>query len=431
MESSLFASFTPPVIILELSIIITVGLIMGRLFEKINIPDVTGYLVAGLLLGPISALLGYRIISENHLETYHIISNIALGFIAYQVGTELWFGKLKKTGVKIIIITLIQALLTTLFIIILLLLLNQPLPVALVLGAIGAATAPAPIMILVKKYKTKGELTDTILPVIGLDDAVGVIMFGVLLAVSVGLIGFSESVSVLEMIFEPLKEIGLSIAIGVSVGLVSGLAIRSINMDHEQEAKSLNIVVITVFFTTGLAMYFHASGILTPMIAGTVVTNMINKNYFKVGERSIMSFIPPLMIIFFTMAGAELDFQVLSLSGIVALGYIIGRIIGKYYGTYIACRITKSSKVVTKYLGLSLLPQSGVAIGLASAAYVAFSVVNPSYGEIVKNVTLAAVLLFELFGPVLVKIAFTKAGEVRLEDSSKHSKMQQSLIFEK
>ena len=150
-------------IIIDIAIIVLVGLIMGRLAEKIKIPDVTGFLIAGLLLGPISGLLGHRIISEDALHSYSIISNIALGFIAYQVGNELWLGKLKKTGMKIVIITIVQAVATVLAVIALLLLFGVELPIALVLGAISAATAPAPIMILVKKYRTKGELTDTIL----------------------------------------------------------------------------------------------------------------------------------------------------------------------------------------------------------------------------------------------------------------------------
>lgn len=397
-----------PMIIIDIAIILLAGLIMGRLAEAIKIPAVTGYLVAGLLIGPVLGLV-------QDLEDYHIISNIALGFIAFQVGNELWLGKLKKTGVKIVIITIVQAVATTGLVIVLILPVAST-SVALVLGAIAAATAPAPIMMIVKKYRTKGELTDTLLPVVGLDDAVGVILFGILLSISVSLISNSgEALTFFELVKEPVIEIGISILIGAFVGIATGLSLKTISIDSERHEKNLNVIIIAVFVTTGLAMYFHASPILTPMIAGAFVTNLINKECYKTEEHTIVEFIPPLMILFFTIAGAELKFDVLTTVGLIGAAYIVGRIIGKYFGSMLGCRITKSSPNVSKYLGLSLLPQSGVAIGLSIAAYNAFAPINGEYADIVKNVTLAAVLIFELFGPFLVKMAFKNAGEIKLE----------------
>ena len=399
-------------IIIDIAIILLAGLIMGRLAEKIKIPAVTGYLVAGLVIGPVLGLV-------KDLEHYHIISNIALGFIAFQVGNELWLGKLKKTGGKIVVITIIQAVATT-GLVIALILPFASTSIALVLGAIAAATAPAPIMMIVKKYRTKGELTDTLLPVVGLDDAVGVILFGVLLSIAVSLMSSTgEVLTFIELVKEPAIEIGYSIAIGTFVGVATGIALKTIDNDHERKEKNLHVVIIAVFVTTGLAMYFHASPILTPMIAGAFVTNLINKECYRTEEHTIVEFIPPLMILFFTIAGAELDFSVLLSVGFIGGAYIVGRIIGKYFGSMLGCRITKSSSNVSKYLGLSLLPQSGVAIGLSIAAYGAFTAIGTDTGDlaadIVKNVTLAAVLIFELFGPFLVKMAFTKSGEIRLE----------------
>lgn len=397
-----------PMIIIDIAIILLAGLIMGRLAEAIKIPAVTGYLVAGLIIGPVLGLV-------QDLEDYHIISNIALGFIAFQVGNELWLGKLKKTGVKIVIITIVQAVATTGLVIALILPVAST-SVALVLGAIAAATAPAPIMMIVKKYRTKGELTDTLLPVVGLDDAVGVILFGILLSISVSLISNSgEALTFFELVKEPVIEIGISILIGAFVGIATGLSLKTISIDSERHEKNLNVIIIAVFITTGLAMYFNASPILTPMIAGAFVTNLINKECYKTEEHTIVEFIPPLMILFFTIAGAELKFDVLTTVGLIGAAYIVGRIIGKYFGSMLGCRITKSSPNVSKYLGLSLLPQSGVAIGLSIAAYNAFAPINGEYADIVKNVTLAAVLIFELFGPFLVKMAFKNAGEIKLE----------------
>jgi len=413
---STVGSSTASMIIIDIAIIVLAGLVMGRLAEKVKIPDVTGYLIAGLLLGPISGLFGHRIISEDSLHAYGIISNIALGFIAFQVGNELWLGKLRKTGIKIAIITIIQAVATVLAVIAILLAFGVSLPVTLVLGAIAAATAPAPIMILVKKYRTKGELTDTILPVVGLDDAVGVIIFGILLSISVSIAGNTgEALTAWEMIKHPILELGYSVLIGVFVGVAAGLALKTITNNHERQAKNLNVVIIAIFIATGLSMYFNASPILTPMIAGAVVTNLINKECYRTEEHTIVQFIPPLMILFFTMAGAELNFEVVAAAGIVGLGYILGRLIGKIFGSMLGCKLTKSSPIVSKYLGLSLLPQSGVAIGLAAAAWIAFDGVDNEMGAIIKNVTLAAVLCFELVGPILVKMAFKRAGEITVE----------------
>ena len=397
------------IMIIDIAIIVLAGLVMGRLAELIKIPDVTGYLLAGLLIGPV-----FHIIEFETLESLHVISQIALGFIAFQVGNELWLGKLKKSGKKILIITIIQAVATTSFVIAGLMFFAE-LPVALVLGAIAAATAPAPIMMIVKKYRTKGELTDTLLPVVGLDDAVGVIMFGVLLSISVSLIGSDHgSLSMLEILRGPVIEIGISILIGVVVGVVTGFAIKTIDNNHERESKNLNVAVIAIFITTGLALYFHASPILTPMIAGAVTTNLINKECYHVEEKTINFFIPPLMIAFFTIAGAELQFEVLTTVGMIGIVYFIGRILGKMIGSYVGCKVCHTSPDVQKYLGLSLLPQSGVAIGLSIAAYTAFASINMEYALAIKNVVLAAVLAFELFGPLLVKLAFKRSNEIRV-----------------
>lgn len=401
-------------IIIDIAIVLLSGLIMGRLFEAIKIPAVTGYLVAGLFIGPIFGLIEY-----DQLEDYHIISNIALGFIAFQVGNELWLGKLRKTGSQIVIITIIQALATTTMVSLFILLVpGGTLPMALVLGAIAAATAPAPIMMLVKKYRTKGELTDTLLPVVGLDDAVGVIIFGVLLSVSVALASnTSTALSFVDLVKEPMIEIAYSILIGSLVGGATGIALKTIKHDHERDEKNLNVVIIAVFITVGLSMYFHASPILTPMIAGAFVTNLLNKECYKTEEHTIIQFIPPLMILFFTIAGAELKFDVLVTVGWIGAAYVVGRIIGKVFGSMLGCKVAKSGKEVSKWLGISLLPQSGVAIGLAIAAYSAFKAVGlEEVADTIQNVTLAAVLVFELFGPFLVKMAFKKSGEIRLEE---------------
>ena len=397
--------------IVNLGLIILMGLFVGRLFEQFRVPAITGYLVAGLILGPI-----FQIISLEDVAQLSVISDIALGFIAFQVGNELWFGKLKKSGMKIVIITIFQAVVTT-GLVIFITQFFVSLPIALILGAIAAATSPAEIMMLNKKYKTKGELTDTILPVVGLDDAVGVIMFGVLLSISMSLFGSTtESIPLWSLLKEPLLEIGTSIAIGLIIGFISGISVRNISFTSDRKEKSLNVVVITVFLTTGAALLFGASPILTPMVAGTVVTNLINKECYVLEEETIRFFVPPIMIAFFTLAGAQLQFSVIQTAGFVGIMYILGRTVGKFLGAYLGAVVVKSGSVVRKYLGVGLLPQSGVAIGLSIATYQTVSQVNIEAAAMIQNIILAAVLAFALTGPILVKTAYFKAGENTVND---------------
>lgn len=413
-------------IIVDLGIVILLGFGIGRIFELIKIPAVTGYLVAGLLLGPIT---GYM--SVDYLSHFSVIADVALGFIAFQVGNELWLGKLKKSGSKIVIITVVQAVLTT-AVVAFATSFFVDLPVALMLGAIAAATSPAEIMMLNKKYRTKGELTDTVLPVVGLDDAVGVIMFGALLSISISLSsnGATE-VGFFHMLAEPLLEILKSIVIGAVIGFGSGKAIQTISHNHDRKEKNLNVVIIAVLLTTGAALLAGASPILTPMVAGAVVTNLINKECFVLEEETIRFFIPPLMIAFFTTTGAQLQFGVIAAAGVVSIIYIVGRIAGKFFGAYIGASITKSSSKVKKYLGISLLPQSGVAIGLSVASYNAFAAVNLEYALVIKNVILAAVLFFALTGPVLVKIALFRAKENTIHETERKLSWKNSQVLQK
>jgi Kef-type K+ transport system membrane component KefB len=423
--SSVVAGVLPTAIV-NLGLIILAGLAFGRIFEYFKIPAITGYLVAGLFVGPLTGIISLEDVS--HLT---IVSDLALGFIAFQVGNELWFGKLKKSGSKIIIITIVQAVATT-GIVIFVTQFFVSLPVALILGAIAAATSPAEIMMLNKKYKTKGELTDTILPVVGLDDAVGVILFGVLLSISMSLLGSGTTeISFIHLLKEPLIEIGVSIGLGLVLGVVSGIAVRNISTGSDRKEKSLNVVIITVLLTTGAAMLFGASPILTPMVAGTVVTNLINKECYVLEEETIRFFVPPIMIAFFTLAGAQLQFDVVIAAGVVGIVYILGRVVGKLAGAYLGASIVKSSATVKKYLGIGLLPQSGVAIGLSIATFNTVSTVSYEAASIIQNVILAAVLMFALTGPLLVKVAYFKAGENTISDMEKVKTWKNSAVYQK
>lgn len=395
-------------LVLNIGVALLLGMILGNLADKVNLPTITGYLVAGLILGPLT-----KFIDSEELSHLRIISDIALGFIAFQVGNELWLGKLKKSGTKIIFITVFQAVFTSL-VVFLALFFFVDISVALILGAIAAATAPAPIIMIINKKNAKGPLTDTIVPIVGLDDAVGTILFGVLLSLSVTLASPNEqSVHLSALMLEPLKEIGLSIILGAVLGGISGFATKTIDKNNDSSTKRLDVIVVTVFISVGLALLLNASPILTPMIAGAFVTNQINKDDYILEEKTIRFFIPPLMILFFTISGAQLDFSVIATVGIAGLMYVIGRTIGKFIGSFLGCQMFGVKGSVKRNLGIAMLPQSGVAIGLSMAAYNRFSQVDSQMAQNIQNIVLATVLVFALVGPILVQIAFKKAGEIK------------------
>jgi len=393
----------------ELAFIIVVGLVVGRIFEFVKLPDVTGYLFAGLLIGPILGII-------KNIESLEIISSVALGFIAYEIGTELWLGKLKKSGKQVVIITFAQAILTFASVT-LALQFFLDLEIAIVLGAIATATAPAPIMVLTKKYRSKGPLTDTLLPVVGIDDALGILIFGIAIAIAKP-IAYGTTLDLVSGVAIPLTEIGISCLLGAVIGVVVGLAIRTIDENSQKESKFLDVTVIAVLLSVSSAMllsskyHLHISPILVPMVTGFVYTNMIDKDRFRTQERVISNFTPPMLIAFFTIAGVELDLNVFS-NPVMLVGiaiYVIARAIGKVLGTYFGACACESCDSIKKYCGIALLPQAGVSIGLSIAAS---SVFPGEIGAKIQAIVLAGIIIFELIGPILVSYSLRKANEIR------------------
>lgn len=398
-----------------LCLMILLGLVLGKTAEKLGVPAVTGYILAGVIVGPILGL-----VKDNVVDGLEIISNIAIGFIAFSIGMELWFPKYKHSSKQILIITAIQAITTTLVVIGATFIFKQDLPLSLMLGAIACATAPAPIMMIVKRYKCSGPVTDTLLPVVGLDDGVGIIIFGVCLSVSKALIGGGE-VKIGEAILKPLLELGLSIVLGALIGFILGILsnkfIRKLEK-HERNDTYLTITLISVFVSVTAAHTFNLSSILVPMSIGIVFTNMIDKDSFKTQSKVVDKFTPPLMIAFFTLAGAELDFKILLSAGLIGIVYIISRIIGKIGGAYIGSIAAKSDKVIRNNLGFTLLPQGGVAIGMVFSAGAELG----DLGKTIQTIVLAGIFIYELFGPILVKYILTKVGETH--DKENHEQKE-------
>ncbi|XMB66909.1 cation:proton antiporter [Mycoplasmatota bacterium zrk1] len=403
--------------LLSLGLVIVIGMYAGRLFEKIKIPHITGYLVAGIVIGP--SVLG--LVSHESMEGLSIITNIALGFIAFGIGSEILFRNLKETGVQVVIITILQALFAVVFVLVAILVVGAPLWLALILGAIATATAPGPIMMLTKKYKAKGPVTSTMLPLVGLDDAIGIVVFGILLSVGASLYtGHSDNFS--ELIKAPLMEILLSVVVGLIIGLLIKIALKL--EKHHSHEYLLVISVVAIIISVAVAQIGifgqHLSIILTPMVAGMTFANTIKNSELHHTVSVVDSFNPVILIAFFTLAGAHLDLSVLTNIGegtgvvgvsvaVLCVIYIITRIVGKLFGSWFGAVVTKAHPNVRKWLGITLLPQAGVAIGMANAAN---TTLHGEAGTTVITIVLAATVVYELFGPFGVKVALQKSGEI-------------------
>ena len=406
-------------ILLSLSIALLAGLVLSRLAKKIQLPAVTAYLVSGVLIGPfLLGSLGVPGIGITHeqIEGFGIISDLALGFIAFSMGNEFRLAQLKKIGKQATVIGVFQALFTTIVVDIVLVALHMimpetlTLPAAIVLGAVATATAPAATLMVVKQYKAKGPVTDILLPIDALDDAVGLVVFAISFGIAKSL--STGAVDLLSVILEPLLEVILSLALGFIMGNLFTFCEKFFHSRSKRMAVSVTFVMMTVaisclnFKVGGIHIGF--SSLLACMMLGTVFCNECDFSE-ELMERADR-WTAPILILFFVISGAELDLSVFSDWAVVAIGvaYILSRSLGKYFGAGISARMTKCDDNIIKYLGITLLPQAGVALGMAIKAIE----LGPD-GEIVRNITLFAVLIYEIVGPFFTKIALTKAGDIK------------------
>ena len=406
-------------IFLSLSIALLAGLLLSRLAKLVKLPAVTAYLISGVLIGPFVlgalGISGIGITSEQ-TEGFGLISDLALGFIAFSMGNEFRLSQLKKIGKQATVIGVFQALITTVVVDIALIALHfampntLSMPAAIILASVATATAPAATLMVVKQYKAKGPVTDVLLPVVALDDAVGLVIFAISfgIAKSMGTAG----VSPLAIILEPLIEIVLSLLLGFVMGLLFTLCEKYFHSRSKRMAVSVTFVMLTVALSSlkfeigGIHIGF--SSLLACMMLGTVFCNIceVSEELMDRADR----WTTPVLILFFVISGAELDLSVFAQWAVVVVGivYIISRSLGKYYGANISARMTKSDPNIVKYLGITLLPQAGVALGMAIKAVE----LGPD-GAIVRNITLFAVLIYEIVGPFLTKMALTKAGDIK------------------
>ena len=404
--------------LIVLAIAVIGGLLMSRLTKLLKLPAVTAYLLAGLALGPyLIGRLGIPGLGFNSLEqveSMSILTQAALGFIAFTIGNEFRLSQLKATGGKAIFIGIVQAVFTTIVVDIVLIVLHLlfphilSLPSAIVLGAIAAATAPAATLMVVRQYKANGPLTKLLMLVVAIDDAVGLLLFSLSFGIASAL--SNGSVSLMGVLVEPILEVVLSLVLGAAMGYL----LNFVEQFFHSRSKRMAISVAFVLLTVGLSMLEFQLGpvhigfslMLVCMMTGTIFCNICSTSEELMSR--VEGWTVPVNILFFVLSGAELDLKIIANPVTLLIGviYIIARSVGKYYGADLSCLITRCSRKITENLGFTLLPQAGVALGMALTA------TSLPDGNVVRNVVLFAVLVYELVGPTLTRNALMRAGEI-------------------
>ena len=405
--------------LLVVSIALLAGLLMTRLFKPFKLPSVTAYLIAGVLVGPYClgrlGIHGVGFDTHEFIESVQLVSEVALGFIAFSIGNEFRIDDLKKTGKQDLVIGIVQAVGATVFVDLALLGLHLimpdklTVPQVITLGAIATATAPAATLMVVRQFKAKGPLTKLLLPIVALDDAVGLVVFAVCFGVAKTLV--SGSVDLFSIIVNPIIEIALSL----SLGAVMGWILTQLEKLFNSNTNRLNLTIGMVLITSSLSMmnfeigpvHIQFSSLLTCMMLGTVFCNICRLSHDLMGAAD--KWTSPIFALFFVISGAELELSVFADWAIVVIGavYIIFRSFGKYFGSFISAKGTKCEPQICKYLGITLLPQAGVALGMCTTA-----MALGEQGHLIRNITLFAVLIYELVGPLLTRQALSAAGEI-------------------
>ena len=405
--------------ILSVAVAIIAGLLMTRVLKPLHLPDVTAYLITGVLIGPylLGALgvpgLGFNTSAE--VSALNPISNMALGFIAFAIGNEFRLSDLKKTGKAATVVGIVQALVaaaaTDAALIAFHFIMPEKLslPAAITLGAIATATAPAATLMVVRQYKAKGDLTSLLLPIVALDDAVGLVVFAISFGAAKAM--NSGAVDLISIAVEPLIEIVLSLILGAALGYVLTLLEKRFFSNSNRMSMTIGFVLLTVAlssleFTVG-GLHISFSSLLVCMMLGTVFCNTCPLS-FDLMERADR-WTAPLYVFFFVVSGAGLELSVFRDPWVVLIGviYVLIRALGKYAGAFIGCVATKQEKKVTDNLGIALFPQAGVALGMCVTA----SQLGGD-GEIIRNIVLFAILIYELIGPTLTKWALTRSGDI-------------------
>ena len=381
----------------DLAIMIFFGMAMGRLVKKIKLPNVTGYLLAGLILGP--SILG--LLSDDFIDTTSIISDCALGFIAFSIGNEFKISYIKRVGATPIVIAILESLFAVVFVAAVLIPVTGDIQFSLVLSSIAAATAPAATIMVIKQYKAKGPVSETLLSVVALDDATALIMYSIATAAA-GLFASKEA-SVKDLVLSPMIEIFGALIVGAILGFVFLIPLKYFKKDSNRMA----LIVAFIFIGLGVSDLCGFSSLLLCMALGAIIANY-SPDVNKLMDLSD-KITPPIFVLFFVSSGAALNIKVLPTVGVAGAIYIIFRVLGKMFGSTLGAIVCKAETNIKKYLGPALIPQAGVAIGLSLAAGKAY----PEYAAQIRAIILSGTLIYELIGPGVTKVCLKKAGEIK------------------
>lgn len=384
-------------IIFNIAVLFLSGLLFARIFGKFKFPDVTGYLIGGIIIGP--CVLG--LLSKEAVDGMDAISQLALSFIAFSVGSEMNFESIKQMGTKILIVTFFEAMGALIFVTLtMLLFFKTDVAFAITIGSIASATAPAATLMVIKQYNAKGGLVDVLIPVVALDDAICIMAFGVCSSIAITIMSGSD-LNFVNMIFEPVKEIFLALIVGFVAGIIFILLSKRLKNDTE----TLTFTLAMIFIVTTVTDKWGLSSLLTLMMSGIVISNMgsVDRRY----QELISTITPPIFIAFFVLSGADLNLGGLKAAGLIGFAYVIARVLGKFFGAMASTKLTGFSKEVQNNLGLTLVPQAGVAIGLS---LIAEKIIPEPHGSMIRTIILAGTICYELIGPIVAKFALKRAG---------------------
>lgn len=392
-------------IILATALMLLAGLLLGRLGKLAKLPNVTGYLIAGLLLGP--AVL--NIIPQEMVDGFSVISNIALGFIAFSVGSGFSFSYFKRVGAAPIIIAIFESFGAIFLVTLVLILCGFDTNLSIMLGAIAAATAPAQTIMVINQYKAHGSLTSMLLSVVAIDDATALIGFG-FASTLVNSLSASQT-NLFLSILEPFYEILISFVIG----FVIALAMKFILKYFHKHSNRLCIILFSILFCYWLSETLNGSSLMACMTLGGVLVNIYNEidDLVEVAD----TFTPPIYMIFFVISGAGFQLSALAEIGVIGILYVVLRVIGKMVGSWAGGKLTHQEDKINKYLGPTLMPQAGVALGLVVVAGAAV----PQYADQIRTIILCSTFIYSIFGPIAAKMALQKAGEIQIESKPSHS----------
>lgn len=380
------------------------GYFLGKLINKLKIPSVAGYIIAGLILG--QSFLG--LFTIDFLESASGVSDLALALIAFSIGGELLVTNLKKIGKKIFAIAFFEAFAAFIIVTISMLLINQPMATSLLLGAVASATAPAATIMVINELRAKGPLTETLIAVVAIDDAICLMIYAIASSIARVLLEHGESIRWSKVFIKPLIEIGGSIGLGAIIGGILVIIINRISYTRE----ILAVVIAGILITLGLATKFDLSALLCNMTVGIMVANF--SSHRQKAFSVIESISGPIYTAFFVLAGARLQIALLLKVGLVGLVYTIARMFGKISGASFGAKISHAESTVKKYIGFGLLSQIGVAVGLAIVISHEFA--GTEMGNLIITVLLATTVITEIVGPLLTRMALIRSGEAGAAD---------------